>query len=115
MAPITGRLWIMRWTPPMLTTHGTLCLPSASFRHGLQGYFAAGGAPYADMVDFHGYVGSQMPEAGLANLSTIKQLAVQYGLSSKPLQDTEAYWWTITDTTAQTAWLARHYLLEASQ
>jgi hypothetical protein len=81
----------------------------------MQGYFAAGGAPYADSIDFHGYVGAQMPEAGLANLANIRQLSVQYGASSKPLQDTEAYWWTIADTTAQTAWLARHYLLEASQ
>jgi PKD repeat protein len=81
----------------------------------LEAYMAAGAARYTDQIDYHGYVGARMPEAGIDNVNRIKQLAVNYGLSSKPLQDTEGFWWTLTGTTTQTAWFARKYLLDASQ
>jgi PKD repeat protein len=81
----------------------------------MQAYLAGGAAPFTDQVDYHGYVGARMPEAGIDNVLRIKQLAAAYGLASKPLQDTEGFWWTLSGATSQTAWFARKYLLDASQ
>jgi len=80
----------------------------------MQGYFSAGGAKYTDAVNYHGYVGTRPAEDGINNVNQIKALRSQYGLSSRSLNDTEGDWWGYTGSTA-TAWLARKYLLDASQ
>ena len=80
----------------------------------LQQYFAAGGARYTDEVNFHGYVGTRPAESGINNINQIKALKSQYGLSSRPMNDTEASWWGYTGSAA-TAWMARKHLLDASQ
>ncbi len=99
-------------------------------------YLDAGGAGYADGGAFHGYVAEKgvtpfpMPDedstAGCSESTTcygsivtkanaMRQVFDQHGLAGKPMFDTEGSWGdgTLTDPDAQTAWLARWYLLQA--
>lgn len=101
-------------------------------------YLDAGGARYADGGAFHGYLGEEgmtpypMPEqestsnctkgraAGcygsiLTEVTLMRQVFDQHGLSGKPMFDTEGSWGkgNLTDPALQTAWLARWYILQA--
>lgn len=72
-------------TPPIHGTWQTL-------------YFAAGGAQYADVITYHGYVYKAIcgvyPKASdeLKMISSVRSLMATYGQSSKPLWHTEVSW-----------------------
>jgi hypothetical protein len=81
----------------------------------MSGYFAAGGSRYADEVGFHGYTGTAYPESQIANVNALRSLMSQYGVSSKPLNDSEHYWWSISSAVSQASYLSRHMILAAAQ
>jgi hypothetical protein len=88
----------------------------------LDSYFAAGGTTDVDGVAFHAYPNTHndIAETIMESLSTtIKEVASKYGLSDKPLWDTEASWGSasagaITDPDLRAAFIAREYLLHWS-
>ena len=90
----------------------------------MQSYFAAGGGAYADVIAFHGYMGSTN---GIANpaewivtdVANMRSVMAAAGQGSKPLWNTE-YAWDSGDNTAlpnaddQAAFLAKTYILQWS-
>lgn len=81
----------------------------------LDAYFGAGGAAYADVVSFHGYLYGPPETLNLlvANLRTVKD---KHGIGAKPTWDTEHSWgnasWPMgADEDQQAAWLARYQVL----
>jgi hypothetical protein len=85
----------------------------------MDGYFAAGGASYTDITTFHGYLYSA-PEAVTTLADNMRSVQNKYGLSGKPLWDTEHSWGDSTwpmgaDQDQQSAWLARYVVLSFSQ
>jgi hypothetical protein len=88
--------------------------PSYTVGKDLDAYFAAGGTRDVDVVSFHAYPDSK----GDAELivrswtSCVRDVMAKYGLSAKPLWNTEASWGGgITETDLQVAFIARYYLL----
>jgi len=82
----------------------------------MDGYFAAGGAPYADAVSFHGYINPTNVEANLNTLiSNMRNVMGKYGQQQKPLWNTEASWGqnsNYPDYTLEATVTARMYLLQ---
>lgn len=79
-------------------------------------YFSAGGAAFADVIAFHGYVGTS-PEGLTVELQKIRDVAKKNGVD-KPIWDTESSWGVdakLSDPDAQAAFLARSYILHVSQ
>jgi hypothetical protein len=89
--------------------------------HFLPAYYAAGGAPYQDIVGIHAYLydGSTLastPEGIVDSITHLRALMNAYGIGSKPVFYTEGTWGgEPTDTTMTTdqkvAYLAREHLL----
>jgi hypothetical protein len=84
----------------------------------LRDYFAKGGGAYTDVVAAHAYV-SGSPEGVTSLLNDVKKVMTDYGLSNKPLWDTEHSWgdtsWPYGNTTEnQSKFLSRSTILEAS-
>lgn len=78
----------------------------------LQSYYAAGGAPYQDIVSFHAYVGRSLdPLPSLVDGT--RALMVQYGIGREPLWCTEGSWGPDKGLTSaqQLAYLAQEYIL----
>jgi hypothetical protein len=76
----------------------------------LQGYYAAGGAAYQDIVAFHPYVKSldQLPTI----VDDTRALMARYGIANQPLWSTEANWGVLGLTPAQQAsFLAQLYII----
>lgn len=79
-------------------------------------YFAAGGVTGADGISFHGIFKPPAPpaEAIVSEVSTVRQIMSSYGLSAKPLFDTEGGW-AILDPPSDSdkpGWVAKWYLLQ---
>ncbi len=95
--------------------------PSVTVSEGpawLQSFLSAGGAPYADIISFHGYW-SQTAEDINTVIATYKSVMLATGVEGKPLWDTESGWTTsstqyLTDADSQAAFLAKYYLLHWS-
>jgi hypothetical protein len=88
-----------------------------------QKYFAAGGAAYADVINFHGYGamsghGTHLyAEEIFHHVANVKTEMNAYGVGPKPIWDTEANWGDASNEPTHDdciAWMARHYLLEWS-
>ncbi|MGO9021231.1 MAG: cellulase family glycosylhydrolase [Syntrophobacteraceae bacterium] len=85
-------------------------------------FYAAGGVRTVDVVSLHGYPDPKddVPESIGGFLSVpMKAVMAKYGLSQKPLWDTEGSWGkivsgAITDPDLQAAFVARDYLLHWS-
>lgn len=84
----------------------------------LEKYLAAGGGEAADIIGFHFVLAPRAPESMLPAISIVRALMVKYGVSQKPLWNTEARWRPALDALATThteeraqAWLARAYVL----
>jgi len=99
-------------TPPMQGTFQT-------------DYFAVGGAQYADIITYHGYVyrsgcvGFPRAEDELAMIDRVRAIMATYGQSSKPLWDTEVSWGVTSascfyHSNLQAAFLAQLYMLHWS-
>ena len=88
----------------------------------LDDYFAAGGTTDIDGVAMHAYPNpdNDEAEAVVGSLTTgVKAVMAKYGLSTKPLWDTETSWGyessgAITNPDLQAAFVARNYLLHWS-
>ena len=103
----------------------------AHYPHSLKwwnGYAAAGGLEYADIIAVHGDVRTfpqkckLYPEAEtfIAVMQNLKAVLHQYGQQNKPVWDTEASWGEtnddcFTDRDLQAAFLARFYLIHRSE
>jgi hypothetical protein len=82
----------------------------------LNGYWAAGGGSYTDIVSFHGYL-IDAPEKIITLVGNIKSGITAAGLPTKPIWDTEHSWLDTSSpfgatTAQQSAWLARFITLE---
>jgi hypothetical protein len=96
---------------PSATWHENVS-PSQWFRQ----YFSAGGGSFADVIAFHGYVGTA-PEGLTREVENIRKAAADSSIE-KPLWDTESSWGIdakLNDPASQAAFLARSYILHASQ
>jgi len=91
------------------------------------GYAAAGGLQWADIIAVHGDVRPYPPQCGvypeaetfLVVMSNLHQVLAQYGQNDKPIWDTEASWGRtdldcFTNQDLQAAFLARFYLMHLS-
>ncbi|MCL1467699.1 glycosyl hydrolase [Argonema galeatum] len=77
-------------------------------------YFAKGGGNYADAIAYHFYVKKgQKPEKIIPLITTVKEIMAKYGLSHKPLWNTEAGWdrKMLSSDREQAAYLVRAYIL----
>ena len=84
--------------------------PQGNSTSWMNGYLAAGGGAYADVMAFHGYT-SSAPETIGTLIDSYKNVYATYGQSSKPIWDTEAMDLTTADSTLQGKFLAIYYLL----
>ena len=122
-------------TPSVAGPVGTASPHSGVTR--MTSYLSAGGAAYADGGAFHGYVGAQngvspfpMPEDDgtpgctpfvtcygsiVTKATQLRGVFDQFGLSGKPMYQTEGSWGnsTVTDPNTQVAWITRYTLLQA--
>ena len=80
----------------------------------MNGYLAAGGGAYADIMAFHGYT-SAAPETIITLIDNYKNVFATHGQSSKPIWDTEAMDLTTSDPTLQAKFLAIYYLLHQAK
>jgi hypothetical protein len=80
----------------------------------LDQYFSAGGPTGVDIVAWHAYWPT--PEKLTTNISKMKAVMAKYGLSSKPLWDTEGSCNVPSTLTAdqESGFVARYYLLQGS-
>jgi hypothetical protein len=88
--------------------------PSYTVATDLDNYFAAGGTRDVDVVSFHAYPDSRGDPELIVRSWTSSQRVVmaKYGLSSKPLWNTEGGWGSgVTDPNLRAAFIARYYLL----
>jgi hypothetical protein len=89
----------------------------------LDSYFAAGGTKDIDVVAMHAYPNpdNDVAEFLMGSVTTgLKAVLSKYGLSSKPIWDTENSWGgvsagAITNSDLRAAFIARDYLLHWSQ
>jgi hypothetical protein len=95
--------------------------PGQSINIWLPKYLGTGGAAYADIVSFHGYVNPSLPgqsaESEVNVVNGIKGMVAGTALASKPIWDTEGAWGNNTnlpEPELQAAFLARVYLLQWS-
>jgi hypothetical protein len=78
----------------------------------MDSYLSAGGGAYADVVAFHGYMGSNQPESIATLVDMYKNVEGKYGQDAKPLWNTEAMFWGAGENaTEQSRFLAVTYLL----
>jgi hypothetical protein len=88
-------------------------------------YFAAGGAQYADVITYHGYVyhsgctGFPRAEDELPMIDKVRSVMAAYGQSGKPLWDTEVSWGVTSascfyHSNLQAAFLAQLFMLHWS-
>jgi hypothetical protein len=58
----------------------------------IDGYFKRGGAAWLDIMGYHFYVWPDPPETMLPLVSAVRAVMARYGLSARPLWNTEAGW-----------------------
>jgi polysaccharide biosynthesis protein PslG len=107
--------------------NATILSPSFLFNWGLSlrwldGYLAAGGGEYADVIALHGYVKvneQDEPEDLVDHIKVFRAILNAHNQGGKPIWDTEASWGDavsnhIQDPDMQAAWLARFYIIHRS-
>jgi hypothetical protein len=77
-------------------------------------YLADGGATYADVLAFHGYLDGTTAESLVQVYSTYHTLMDTYNVGSLPLWDTEASGVGISDYSLRADFLAKYYVLHWS-
>jgi hypothetical protein len=86
----------------------------------LQTFLTDGGAPYVDVIAFHGYSGASA-ESMVQTIGYFRNAMEAGGVAKLPMWDTEASWGdvnnvpAITDPASQAAFVAKSYLLQWSQ
>ncbi|MGA9966385.1 MAG: hypothetical protein WBQ10_14395 [Terriglobales bacterium] len=79
----------------------------------LHEYLAAGGGQYADAISYHAYI--PVPENIVPLLSELKQTLQQFGLSSKPIWDSEGSWGPTGEGQDPPADISRLLILQAAE
>src|SRR5438445_9233508 len=78
----------------------------------LEGFWDAGGTRDVDAVAFHGYPKQPMPEQlDSSKLAPLRAIAARYGLTGKPIWDSEGSWGEfkdLPDFEKQAAFVARY-------
>src|ERR1700680_3496709 len=88
--------------------------PSPGGTSWMDQYFAAGGPIGIDIIGIHDYWPA--PEGVISESNKMLAVMAKYGLSSKPLWDTEGSWGqNILTSDQQVGYVARSYLLHQSQ
>jgi hypothetical protein len=77
-------------------------------------YLADGGADYADIVSFHGYLNAPVEEH-IKVTEDYRAITSRYNLQSKPLWNTESDWGDTKGAANQAAYLAKYYLMQWTQ
>ena len=84
----------------------------------MEGYLAAGGGQYADVIAFHGYLQSTSSTDFVPRVANFRKMLAEYKQNSKPLWDTEASWGNGENLglneEQQAAFLVQFYLLHWS-
>ena len=78
----------------------------------LDQYFSAGGPTGVDVISWHGYWPD--PEHVISEIGKLRTMMAKYGISSKPLWDTEGAWTAVLTAPQQAGFVARYYLAHAS-
>jgi putative Ig domain-containing protein/putative glycosyl hydrolase len=84
----------------------------------LDGFFAAGGGAYIDVVGFHGYPYTGNPEEIIGRIGNMQTVMANYGQQGKPIFDTEGSWGVtnnLSDGDLQAAFTGRFYLVHIAQ
>lgn len=97
----------------------TVVSPSAAHNSGkglpwIEEYLKKGGGAYADVIGYHLYVKPEPPEAMMPVINTLRQYMRDYGVSDKPLWNTEAGWQKpkpFPSDELAAAYVARSYIL----
>lgn len=84
----------------------------------LGSFLSAGGAPYVDVIAFHGYRSADAEDI-LGVVANFRSAATANNAASKPLWDTESYWSAFgnqpaPDSAQQASFIAKYYLLHWS-
>jgi len=82
----------------------------------LDGFLAAGGGSYADVIGYHFYDFPGLPENMIARFQAVRSVAAKYGIQ-EPIWDTEIGWGpgqVFSSSEQQAAFLARTFLLHWS-
>jgi hypothetical protein len=95
----------------------TVVSPAATTPYGLkffEAFLSKGGGQYVDVIGYHFYVINQPPEGMTALIASVEKIAAKYGMSDKPLWDTEAGFLgdPMFPPSQQAAYLARSYILQ---
>jgi hypothetical protein len=83
----------------------------------LDGFLAAGGGQYIDVVAFHGYPYGH-PEDVIPRIGNTQTVMLNHGQQGKPIFDTEGSWGVfsnLTDPDLQAAFTGRYYLVQISK
>src|SRR4029077_15019506 len=84
----------------------------------LEGYLAAGGGQYADVIAFHGYLQSTSAADFVPRVENFRRMLAEYKQAEKPLWDTEASWGNAEvlglNEEQQAAFVPQFYLLHWS-
>ena len=80
----------------------------------MNGYLAAGGGAYADIMSFHGYT-SSAPETIISLIDNYKGVFATYGQGGKPIWDTEAMDIGISNPIQEANFLAVYYLVHLAK
>lgn len=92
----------------------------------MEGYLAAGGGQYADVIAFHGYLNQwvmghfPVPENEAKLIGQMKYVVKKYGQQTKPLWISEGGWGNVlldgySDAVLQSAFIARYMLIQQSR
>lgn len=84
----------------------------------LEEFLSKGGGTYADVIGYHFYVIPEPPEAISPLIVRVQKLIEKYGLTQKPLWNTELGWFypkIFTRDSESAAYVARSYILNAAQ
>jgi hypothetical protein len=78
----------------------------------LEKYLSKGAGTYSDVIGYHFYLTPKPPETVVDRIHEVRQIMAKYGISEKPLWNTEAGWSEPKFTSEEAAaYVARSYIL----
>lgn len=83
---------ILKQVDPSITVVSPSATGGDSGLSWLEEYLRRGGKAYADVIGYHFYVAPKSPEAMVSLIRKVQQIMNKYGMSNKPLWNTEAGW-----------------------
>lgn len=83
---------ILKQVDPLIAVVSPSATGANSGLSWLEEYLRRGGKAYADVIGYHFYVAPKSPEAMVRLIRKVQQIMKKYGVSNKPLWNTEAGW-----------------------